>query len=387
MARILLGWELGAGTGHSVKLGVLARLLRERGHEPVAAMQDIRGAPATLETWQAPLWSAQLTVHARPAATSPQTMGDILATLGLADAEGMRAMIAAWDRLLAAIRPDAVAAEFAPALMLAARGRVPVLALGTGFSLPPAHLPAFPSLTGKPAAHREARLLDGLNRALAKTGRPPLDALPRIFAAERTLAAVFRELDPYRAWRAHHAPPSLAHAVPPASGSGEEVFVYLNGIKAAPAALWQGLVGSGLNVRLYNPLLAPADRAALERVGIAVETRPVPIERIVERSRLLLSHGGMGLVSSALLAGLPPVVLPFDLEKQATADAIAALGLGWHADLRTLDAEAFARQLRASFQDAALMERARSAAPSFRARMAPSCDALAADALAEMAVA
>lgn len=384
MARILLGWELGAGTGHAVKLAALAKTLQARGFDPVAVIHDVRGAPPSLETWQAPLWSAQLSAFARHATVNPQTMGDILAVMGLDDADGMRAMLAAWDHILMAIKPAAVVAEFAPALMMAARGRVPLLALGSGFSLPPAALPRFPSLTGKPAAQNEARLLAGLNRALGKIGRPPLDALPRIFTADRTIAAVFRELDPYRQWRASHGPPSLARPVPLADGGAEEVFVYLNGVKARPEALWRGLIRSGLKIRLYNPRLDPSDRAALEREGIAVETRPVPVARIIERSRMVLSHGGLGIVCSALLAGIPHVSVPFDLEKQATAESLAALGLGWHSALPTLEAEGFAHQLRASFQDEALMARSRAAAPSFRARMAPTSEEQAADVLAQM---
>ena len=52
-------------------------------------------------------------------------MGDNLAYLGLNDLEAMAAMIMAWDRVILDARPDAVIAEYAPMLQLAARGRVP----------------------------------------------------------------------------------------------------------------------------------------------------------------------------------------------------------------------------------------------------------------------
>lgn len=376
MARILLGWELGAGSGHAVKLARLAAALREGGHEPIAVVQATGAMPADIETWQAPLWPGQIAALARPAAVPPATMGDILATLGLADAGAMRALIAAWDRLLAAIRPDAIAAEFAPALMLAARGRVPLVALGTGFSLPPPETACFASLTGQPAARDEAVLLAGLNHALVATGRARIEALPRIFAADRRIPAVFAELDPYRDMRgARHGAPSLAAPVPAGDGKGEELFVYLGGTRARPEALWRGLAASGLKVRIYDATLSADQRAALEQAGLTVEHRRVPIARIVDRSRLLLSIGGLGFVSSALLAGLPQIVLPYDIEKGLTAAALGQAGLGRSLLFDTLDADRFAAELCAAFDDAALHERARAAAPGFAARMAPGCEA------------
>jgi len=370
VARILIGWELGGGNGHATALAALAARLRARGHEPVVVAQDVASMPAGLACWQAPLWPNQLVAYARPSPRQPATMGDILATMGLAKGDAVRALLAAWDRLLAAIAPDAVIAEFAPALALTARGRVPLVAHGTGFSLPPAELPAFPSLTGAPAVHDEGALLVTLNRALVGAGRPPLDALPRIFAADRSIVAAFREMDPYRPWRASHGAPTVAGRVPAGDGTGDELFVYMNGPRARPGALWRGLIESGLPVRVHDPMLAPAACDALERAGIAVERAPVPVARIVERSRLLLSHGGMGSASTALLAGLPHFVLPYDLEKEMTAANVLELGLGWRGDFGTMEAGPLAAALRAAYEDGALAARARAAAPGFRARMA-----------------
>lgn len=375
MARILLGWELGAGRGHAVKLARLATALREAGHEPIAAVQAISAMPAEIEAWQAPLWPGMIAPLARPAAALPATMGDILAILGLSDAEAMRAMIAAWDKMLVAFRPDAVCAEFAPALMLAARGRIPVVALGTGFSLPPPRLPAFPSLTGKPAAWNERGLLAGLNRALAANGREPLDRLPALFVADRTIAAVFAEFDPYRSSRVEpQGAPSLSAAVPFSDAKGEEVFVYLSGVRAQPRALWQGLSASGLKVRVCDPALGHAEAEALEQAGLTIERCPVPIARIVERSRLLVSFGGMGLVTSALLAGLPQIVLPHDIEKALTGTALEITGLGRSLPLDALDAAGFAAMLCACFEDEPLADRVRAVAPGFAARAARSAE-------------
>jgi rhamnosyltransferase subunit B len=371
VARILLGWELGAGTGHAVRLLEIGRILAARGHEPIYAAQNIAAFAGTgCPVWQAPLWPRQLAMLARPATATPATMGDILVALGLIESGALSAMIGAWDAILAAVRPDAVAAEFAPALMLAARGRVPVLGLGTGFSLPPAAMPRMPSLTGAPPVHDEAMVLDRVNAALAERGRDAIAVLPEIFAADRNLPATFAELDPYAAFRDVPAGiPSITGSVPTANADGDEIFVYMNGTQTRPPAFWQGLHRCGSKVRVHDPALNEADHAILREAGFLIEPTPLPFAQVAAQSRLVVSHGGLGFASSALIAGLPHIVVPFDVEKRLTAAAIAGRGLGLAAPFDGMQAETFAATLRTAAADDALHARARAAAPSFAARM------------------
>jgi hypothetical protein len=352
-----------------------------RGHEVAFATQQIGSVPPGSEVWQAPLWPGQLTTLARRAATTPATMGDILAVLGLGEPGVAEALIGAWARILMAVRPDIIVAEFAPALSMAAYGRVAVLALGTGFSLPPPDLPRFPSLTGMPTVQDEAQLLDLVNRALEQHGRAHRESLPGIFQADRELAAVFTELDPYRPWRkSSPSAPAAFMGEQVASGEGEELFVYMNGREARPNAFWQGMVRSGLKVRIHDPSLSRADGEVLSRAGLLIEPRPVPFELIATRSRLVLSHGGLGFVSSALLAGLPQIVVPYDIEKRMIAASVHELGLGHRFPLEEMEADRLAELLRTSFADAALIARARAAAPGFRAHMGRGADDEAVDA-------
>ena len=385
MARILIGWELGANSGHTVKLADIAAEVVARGHEPIFVLQQIGTAPPAAAVWQAPLWPVQLATLSRSADVVPATMGDILTVLGLGDISAMRAMLRAWDGILQAVRPDIVLAEFAPGLMMAARGRVPLLALGTGFSLPPAHLPIFASLTGKPAVHDEGRLVEGLNAALHANDRPPLARLPEIFASDREIAAAFREMDPYREWRQSvHGAPSVMSVPTIATGEGDELFVYMNGLQRWPDGFWQGLVDARLKVRVYDPRLTDADSRTLEGAGLIIERAPVPFDRILARSRLVMSHGGLGMAASSLLGGMPMVFVPFDIEKRMVSASIAEIGLGVRLDFEHVDAARLAAVLRETFHDEALGRRARAAAPGFRARMARTCEQQTADAVEEM---
>jgi UDP:flavonoid glycosyltransferase YjiC (YdhE family) len=370
LARILIGWELGAGRGHSSRLIELAGLLRERGHEPLFAPQQIGPFAAHGPTWQAPVWPRLLGPLSRRYARLPATMGDMLAYLGLDDADAMMAMILAWDRIIADARPDAIVAEYAPMLQLAVRGRVPCMAWGTGFSLPPDHLPGFPGFAAKSAVVAEQTLLAGLNDALRRADRSPLGALPEIFGADHCLVSSFRELDPYRKWRRGPVGvPAVDGEIPETSGGDREIFVYLNTAARRPDALWKGLVQAGLPVRIHDPTIGRADAAMFAKMGIIVEPGPVPFADIVARSRLVVSHGGLGFASSALLAGIPQLIIPFDQEKRLTAEALTELGVCRHVGLEGLQAEDFAEVLSAAWSDEPLHAHARDVAPDFRARM------------------
>ena len=386
MAHVLLGWELGGNRGHALRLADLARTLRARGHRTSFALQrvdalaqaDAQGDPV----WQAPLTPRLLTSARRPTYGPPTGMGDILARLGMDDPGIVRAMIAAWRTLLGEVRPDLVLADFAPFLLLAARGRVPTVGLGTGFSCPPPQLARFPQLVAHPPCSDQERTLASVNEGLAAGGDALLGSLPEIFAANRAATEDFVELDPYADGRqadlARPVPPDLAEA----DGSGEEVFVYVPERVDEKSPLWAGLAAARVPVRVHVSGASTGLLNPLAGLGFAVEPEPLPFERIAERSRLLVSHGGHGFVASALAVGLPQVVCHYDLEKLLNGVAVARLDLGGHVSLSAIRPEAFASSLVQLYRDEALAERARTAGEAFRRRKQPSREDVVAEALA-----
>lgn len=374
MAHVLLGWEFGGNQGHAVALAITAAALRRRGHRISFALQRVDAiAPERLEgaeVWPAPVTPRLLLNASRPRSGHPQSMGDIVARLGFDDRAIIEALVRAWTRLLDAIRPDLVIADYAPFLLNAARGRAPTIASGTAFSTPPSVMGTFPSLTGEAPAFREESLLDAVNAALKRNRLPAIERLPQIFEATREMGGSFAELDPYAEWRRDPlVMPMVRGGLPDmAHGGGEEVFVYAPDTARVESKLWDGLAGSGLPVRVHVPSAGEALKQALGARGFAVEPEPVPFARIAERSRLLLSHGGHGFVCSALLAGLPQVICHFDLEKLIHASAITRLGLGGMVAMQRIEAEPFAASLREVYRNDALADRARAAAPGFRSR-------------------
>jgi len=372
MAHVLIGWEFGAGRGHVQRMAQIAGALKAQGHRISFALQRLDGMSAEetdgAEVWQSPLSPRLHASGAHASSGPPAGMADILARLGFDEAAIVAAVVNGWDRMLAAIRPDVIVADFAPLLLLTAHDRIPTISVGTGFTAPPSEMGELPRLIEMEATVDPAALLAEVNRGLDGAGRPALDALPRIFAADRELAADFVELDPYAAWRraapSRPLPPEFAAR----AGGGEEIFVYAGERTQPHSPLWTGLAGAGLPVRIHALRATTKVRDTLVGHGFAFEAEPVPFAEIAARSRMVLSHGGHGFTCASLAAGLPHVIFYYDLEKLLNGVALARLGLGGHVSLRSLEPRAFAASLRKIYHDDEMAARVRAAAPGFLER-------------------
>src|SRR5687768_10010641 len=122
MARVLLAWELGAGTEHLAHLLPLALRMRARGHEPVFAVSDVTRAEALLGAHglpylQAPMWQPRLP----RSAVVPCSYSEILHHYGYLDAEGLLGLVKAWREIYALVEPRVVLFEHAPTALLASR--------------------------------------------------------------------------------------------------------------------------------------------------------------------------------------------------------------------------------------------------------------------------
>jgi UDP:flavonoid glycosyltransferase YjiC (YdhE family) len=206
-----------------------------------------------------------------------------------------------------------------------------------------------------------------------------------LFEADAVCAGTFTELDVYAKWRREPVvAPSVSHPVGEA-GEGEEVFLYADPLLLRTGVLWEGLARAALPVRVYAQGATSSQRSELERVGFRVEPSPIPFARIAERSRVVMTYGGLGFVSSALAAGVPVVVVHYDLEKALTGQAITRMQLGGHVHAGNIQPEAFATSLRQLYQNDSFQRRARELAPGFRARLDPPQEEITARTLTELA--
>jgi UDP:flavonoid glycosyltransferase YjiC (YdhE family) len=370
MARILYAWELGNGLGHTHLLAQLARHPRLAAHEALFALPHRAPSGAYLDALG--LAHVQAPLLRRPPARDDAadfragSFADVLALHGYADAGTLHAQVDAWRRLLEASGADLVIADFAPTLMLAARDRVPLVAAGTPFGLPPAHLDAFPAL---PALHDgqlptptvpQAHLHDIVSAALADDDAPA-SSLPGWFRAEARIPLVFPLLDPYRELRpVPAAGPVRGRPAPLPAAPAPRVLAYLADEYPALDAVLDALDALQAPVDVYVRGDTSATRTPL--AGRRLNRLPMPfaLDTALARASLVVHHGAIGIAQDALAAGRPQLVLPFHLENTLTA--MRLLGAGVALGVGHRESAALPAMLRRALDDGELAGRARALA-------------------------
>jgi UDP:flavonoid glycosyltransferase YjiC (YdhE family) len=326
-----MGWELGAGLGHVQPLLSVARALASHGHQPVFAVKNLLEAAPLLgaesfPVLQSPQWPP------RPAPAKPfraATFADILAIRGFADADELLPVVRAWQSLIDLVRPDLIVCDHSPTLCLAAYRSVPVAMIGTGFTVPPAEHPEFPSLgTGVEPQMPHEKLLAVVREVQRRRNRPAPDTLPGLFADCARFVCTVPELDPYNSVRSQPALGSfnpLPPAPPPASPpsffaylttdfrAAEKVLSYLADLKVPGSAFVRGA---------SKPLVE-----SLRAKGLEMYATPAPMHEVLPRVSVILHHGGLLTSEDALATGRPQLLLPRYLEQELTARALRDLGV------------------------------------------------------------
>lgn len=346
MARVLMTWEFGAGLGHLNRLLPVAARLRAQGHDitiavpaPAAVRAIVDNAlartvpldrPPLVSLTASPFWPGPTDPAARKVPT--HTLADVLKLFGYHDLERLRAMAARWDSLVGDTRPDLIVSDFCPTLTLAVAGRVPHVGLGNGYTIPPAGrtLPPIRPWEREPPGFsrvHEALMLRTINGVRTERGDRPVGFFADLFSGDRHFVCTIPEFDPYARFRdgptlipfnVTRMPPGT----PPRQRPDDHVFVYLPNnhplLKATVAALSLSPITGDLYVK--DPpagLMAPSN--------FRVHGKPLHLPDILGQTSLIIHHAGLATAYAAALAGVPQLVLPYNLEHVVTARGLARM--------------------------------------------------------------
>ena len=90
----------------------------------------------------------------------------------------------------------------------------------------------------------------------------------------------------------------------------------------------RALAASGAAVVCYTPGIAPSETAGLKSNKFVVATRPVDLSILRRGASLCVSYAPAATVTSALLDGIPQLMVPSHVEARLTAHRVEALGAG-----------------------------------------------------------
>lgn len=340
MLRILLTWELGLNFGHLARLLPLAEKLKERGHAVLVAARDLTAAaqmltPAGISFVQAP----HLT-HGHPLPHRAAGYSDILRAQGWGDLATLRGLTEGWVNLYRMFQPDLIVADYSPTAVLSAEiaGR-PKLLIGNGFELPPATspLPAFPGFSWaspEQAAASEALVIENAKHVAQAFGRAGPEALRAILDPRRALFATLPELDHYGERNGHrYIGPLLAKLKSPVirwpeGASGRKVFACVRPGTAHATEILAALNSLDASVICVALGFSEAQLEPYRAAHVAFARHLVDLSGITSEADLCLSYGAEGTMASFLLAGVPQIVSPQQVEAHLAGKRIEALGVG-----------------------------------------------------------
>jgi UDP:flavonoid glycosyltransferase YjiC (YdhE family) len=215
----------------------------------------------------------------------------------------------------------------------------------------------------------DARVLDGVNRALRELGAAPIAAAAELFESELELLCTFDRVDPFGPREAEYLGPlddSASGLALEWRGPGPRVLAYLKPRYPRFPDLVRALATLPGESIVAAPGLLEAHAAQLSSERVRVIAGTVSLAGLLASADLCLGHGGAGFTGRALAAGVPQGMLVMHLEQFLVARRVETAGAGATVipEKPVADLAAWVRDLAAS---ASLREGARRAAATLPA--------------------
>ena len=356
MPTLFLATEADEGMGHTAPWAAFVALALQQGFgvhmaaPNVGQLAQLMGGHPNIGIWQAPIFRSAAFANQ----ASPKSWPELLLTLGYGDTTQLVGAVKAWLSVLTKMKPSVVLADYAPALLAAARvAGIPSVEVGSGFCVPPL-LPQVQQFPGVKVGDRTAmdqaagRLTQAFKEALrscgheeAMTSLSDMSAWParRVvvsaaqldhygqrpglvyagFLGAHTTNATERTPSGRPLWLRED--PQLAPAKP-----SSRVLGYL---KPATPGL-QVLIAQLRAANITAHLVVPQDKGPkLDRQGsVTVVNQLIDLPQALPEADIYLSNGGLHGVGLALHAGCWPVVVPMQAEQVAMARHLVALQWG-----------------------------------------------------------
>lgn len=340
MSRILIAWELGGNLGHLARLVPLARRLRASGHQVLLAIRDLRVGAMMCAPHSLPYVQSPLPAQAGNKNLPPASYAEILLCEGFANPMDLRGRVDAWFSLYRAWSPDAVVIDHAPTALFCARlASIPALSISSGFEIPPNTSPLptirpWEAISMGRLEQAEARVVANMNHIARMHAGARLETLTQLFDWGQCAFTTFPELD-------HYGPRPESMYIGPVFGdveatradwrgcSEQRILAYLRANAPGVKSLLRVLRSSGHEVICIVPDMPRPWRVELDGPAMRIFDNPLDIAHLLPATSLVVSYGGSGMINSALLAGVPLLLNPRNVEQYLSAKRVSAFGAGW----------------------------------------------------------
>lgn len=328
-------WEYGAGLGHITALSNIATRLKKLGFE------NFLINPEGSNYLNGGVFNSVLDMPhiAQLSSSSPKNPKRIVSYnsavkgFGFNEAKFVFTRLHLWRSLLEKHSPNLVVADYAPAAVFAARSMgIPIVATGNSYTLPPVNLQAYPRFVNQIDPVPSAPLLASINQGAKLAGMKQIGALPEIFSADIHACFTMPELDYFAKFRHPKALGPLLGKKPPSirtrASTDAGIFVYLTHCSSAVRAnLISALAAIDHKVSIYSLRTTKEDRRLAEGTKIRFLEKPLPLSEVCNNNRIVVHLSGHNFTMELLLAGMPQLLLPVDIEKLLLAQSVENRGI------------------------------------------------------------
>jgi UDP:flavonoid glycosyltransferase YjiC (YdhE family) len=339
MSRILFAWELGGNLGHFSRQLPIALQLRQRGHDVFFVARDTAVAAQLLDPHDIPYTQAPFDTVGKRLHRPPISYAEMLIASGYADPVALLGMVSSWLNLIRLFKADLLVVDHAPTALYAARlVGLPAIPIGTGFEIPPDHTPLpsirpWETIPDARLLHAEEFVLERLNGLVSKLGGRPISRITDLFQSPNKLLATFAELDHYgvRAGETYVGPlfwNAPGQAIIWSAPDKPHLFAYLRPNLPGFENLLKALSKLNAEVVVVAPGIPTAQVKAFAKPGFCIHTQPVQMDGLLKSADLAITTGGTGTVSQTLLAGIPLLLVPQNVEQYLMALRVEELGAG-----------------------------------------------------------
>lgn len=344
MARILVGYERGDNLGHYRRLAPVAEALAAQGHQVTFFLRNPYDCRNELTRNPLPFIQSPDLVPPNAAEREPKRMGaysDIMVYCGFGRLERLYPATLGWRTIFDQLRPDLVVCDHSPVTCLAAYGRIPVVQVGDGFTIPPAQDDTFPGFQPeKTATVAPAQIIAVMNEVQSRLGGPRVPSVTAPLRTAGRLICTLKGLDPYKDQRQDPViGPTEGLQSPLPLPDKPSIFAYLGIEHRITPKILDVFKKSDLPVEAYVRGMTPETAKKYLRPGLKFFKTPQPIGEVLARSTLAVHHGGSGMCLACCSAGRPQLALPIHEETLLNAQALGRVGVGRALTIKELESD------------------------------------------------
>lgn len=339
MSKILCCWELGDDLGHLGQFHPVISELFGRGHEVYFVVKDL--SKVGVFKWdkritflQAPVWLSRLRKPIKN-----KSYAEILIYKGYHSPIALHSLVAGWINLFNLIKPDILVFDHAPTALLASSGLgLPRVVLSNPFVTPPAGSPPknvrpWEEVDATAMEENERYIVKVINKVAVDCHLPTINYVSDLFNVDKVILAGFNELDFYKEFRSNPvykgaiiAVAGLAEPIWP-SLSSVKIFAYLKYGNEQAEKVLSILASLDASVVCYYAEAKPEDCAKYASANMNISATPFDLTAVYKEADVIVSHGGIGMIHSALQSACPMILLPLQLEQQNNAYILEKMNL------------------------------------------------------------